>query len=76
MRNVRDKAATRLDGMRLIVESTPSDEELGKTLSELDVELEAIDRALDGNGSYLGILDKVIHRFRTSEHHGDRILLP
>lgn len=60
MRGARDKITARLDGMRLILESTPSDTELDRTLSDVDAELEAINRALDGNGSYLGIIDKVM----------------
>lgn len=62
MRDVSIKSASRLDGMRLMLESTPSDEELLKRAENVDTEVEAVDQALVGNGSYLGIQDKVSAR--------------
>lgn len=60
MRGNRERGTSRLEGMRLILESTPSDDELGRTVTDVDAELEAINQALDGNASYLGVLDKVM----------------
>lgn len=52
-------AASRIDDMRLILESTPSDEELGDKLGRVDEEINAIHETIQGNGSYLGIPDEV-----------------
>lgn len=54
----------RLEAMRMILESSRSDEELRLKTEAVGEELQAIDRALDteldvGKGSYLGIVDKV-----------------
>lgn len=52
-------AASRIDNMRLILESTPSDEELSNKLERVGEEIRAINQTIQGNDSYLGIDDEV-----------------
>lgn len=52
-------SSRRLDDMRLVLESTPSDEELAKKVRDVVAELDAVDRARADEGTYLGIVDKV-----------------
>lgn len=52
-------SSRRVDDMRLVLDSTPSDEELAKKVHDVRIELEAVDRALADEGTYLGIVDKV-----------------
>ncbi|CAM9687025.1 unnamed protein product [Ectocarpus fasciculatus] len=51
-------SSRRLDDMRLVLESTPSDEELAKKVRDVVEELDAVDRARADEGTYLGIVDK------------------
>lgn len=57
MRGLNGRNAT--DDMRVIVQSTPSDVELGLKIETIGTELQAIDQALDDEGTYLGMVDKV-----------------
>lgn len=50
---------SRIDGLRLILESSPSDDELSKRLQGMGEEIEAMEQAILGNGSYLGIPEEV-----------------
>lgn len=52
-------SSRRVDDMQLVLDSTPSDEELAKKVRDVVLELKAVDRALADEGTYLGIVDKV-----------------
>ena len=47
--------------IRLVLDTTPSDAELKAKVQAIAEELKAIDEALDDEGTYLGIVDKVMN---------------
>lgn len=56
----RTTASSRVDDIRLILESTATDDELAVKIDRVKAELQAVDGALGDEGSsYLGIVDKV-----------------
>lgn len=48
-----------LKDIRMVVDSTPSDEELEEKIGQVAQELWAIEKALNDDGNYLGIVNKV-----------------
>lgn len=68
-------AASRIDNMRLILESTPSDEELSNKLERVGEEIRAINQTIQGNDSYLGIDDeeKLKDRLKTLTEKRDLV---
>ena len=56
----RITTSSRVDGIRLVLESTATDDELAVKIDLVKTELQAVDGALGDEGtSYLGIVDKV-----------------
>lgn len=56
----RIATTSRVDDIRLVLESTSTDDELALKIGHVKTELRAVDGALGENGSsYLGIVDKV-----------------
>ena len=51
-----------LEGIRLVINASLPDEELEVKAEAVEQELEAIDQALADEGTYLGIVDKVMRR--------------
>lgn len=54
-------SSRRMDDIRLIIESSLSDDDLWRKVGKVQDELQAVELALADEGTYLGIVDKVCH---------------
>lgn len=62
----------RLADIRLVLESTPSDSQLAAKADAAQMELQAVERALAHEGTYLGIVDDVSYNVISADPHNGR----